>query len=87
MNFVEPVRVRDGEIKKLQNTSVHSEIDKYLAKRTYEESGNYAINPFNVRVQNSLNDLIGSNGLYTEEEKTDQGNDPSEDLMCQTLSR
>ena len=85
-NFVELVRVRDGEIKKLQNTSVYSEIDKYLAKRTYEESGNYAINPFNVRVQNSLNDLIGSNGLYTEDEKTDQGNDPSEDLMCVKLS-
>ena len=85
-NFIELLRVREGEIKKLQNTSVYSEIEKYLAKRTYEESGNYAVDPFTVKVQNSLNDLVGSKGLYTEEEKTDSGNDPSEDLMCIKLS-
>jgi len=85
-NFVELIRVTNGEIKKLQDTSVYSEIKKYFAKRTYDESGNYAVNPFRVNIQNSLNDEISSNGLYVEGQKTDEGNDPSEDTMCVKLS-
>jgi len=85
-NFVELLRVRNGEIKKLENKSVYSEIKKYFAKRTYDESGNYAVNPFRVNIQNSLNDEIGSDGLYVEGQKTDEGNDPSEDTMCVKLS-
>ena len=37
-------------------------------------------------MQNSLNDEIGSNGLYTEAQKTDEGNTPAEDLLCVKLS-
>jgi len=85
-NFVELVRVDSGEIKKLQNKSVYSEIQKYLAKRTYEESGNYAISPFNVEILECLNDEISSGGVYTETQKTEQGNTPSEDLMCVKVS-
>jgi len=85
-NFVELVRVRDGEIKKLQDKTEYSVIADWLATRTYDESGNYAIKPFRVNVQNSLNDEIRSNGLYTEGQKTDDGNDPSDDLMCVKLS-
>ena len=72
-SFVELYRIRQGEPKKLQNTSVYSEIKKYFAKRTYDESGNYAVEPFRVNLQNSLNDEIGSGGLYTENQLTDEG--------------
>ena len=85
-NFVELFRVRDGETKKLQNSSVYSEIKKYFAKRTFDESGNYAVEPFRVNTQDSLNDEIGSKGLYTSNQLTDQGNTPSKDLMCVKLS-
>ena len=85
-SFVELYRIRQGEPKKLQNTSVYSEIKKYFAKRTYDESGNYAVEPFRVNLQNSLNDEIGSGGLYTENQLTDEGNKPSEDTMCVKLS-
>jgi hypothetical protein len=85
-NFVELFKVRDGEVKKIQNSSVYSEIKKYLAKRTYDESGNYAINPFRVNIQNSLNDEIRTAGLYTENQKTDEGNIPDDDTMCVKLS-
>ncbi len=85
-NFVELFRVRDGETKKLQNTSVYSEIKKYFAKRTFDESGNYAVEPFRVNTQNSLNDEISSKGLYTSNVLTDQGNTPTDDLMCVKLS-
>ena len=85
-SFVELYRIRQGEPKKIQNTSVYSEIKKYFAKRTYDESGNYAVEPFRVNLQNSLNDEINSGGLYTENQLTDEGNKPSEDTMCVKLS-
>ena len=85
-NFVELFRVRNGETKRLQDKSVYSEIKKYFAKRTFDESGNYAVEPFRVNLQNSLNDEISSRGLYTSKVLTDQGNEPSEDLMCVKLS-
>ena len=85
-NFVELFRVKNGETKKLQNSSVYSEIKKYFAKRTFDESGNYAVKPFTVNLQNSLNDEVRTKGLFTEGQKTDDGNDPSEDMMCVKLS-
>ena len=85
-NFVELFRVRDGETKKLQNMSVYSEIKKYFAKRTFDESGDYSVVPFTVNLQNSLNDEINSQGLYSENQVTDEGNTPNEDLMCVKLS-
>jgi len=85
-SFIELYRIKEGEEKKVQDTTVYSEIKKYFAKRTFDESGNYAIEPFRVNLQNSLNDEIRSNGLYTENQLTDEGNKPSEDTMCVKLS-
>ena len=84
--LVELFKVREGVTKKLQDDSVYSQIKKYFAKRTYDESGNYAVEPFRVNLQNSLNDEIESDGLYTEDQLTDEGNKPSEDTMCVKLS-
>lgn len=85
-NFIELVRVDQGKIKKLQNKTEYSIIKDYFAKRTFEESGNYAINPFKISVADSLNDEIGNGGLFIEGQKTDQGNDPNDDLMCVSVS-
>ena len=80
------MRVDAGEIKELQDSSTYSELKKYFAKRTYDESGDYSVEPFKVNVQNSLNDEINSQGLYTEDRLTDDGNTPREDLLCVKLS-
>ena len=85
-NFIELFRTTDGLIKKLQDQSVYSQLRKYFAARTYDESGDYAIAPFRVNTQNSLNDEVDSGGLYTETQLTEQGNTPSDDLMCIKLS-
>ena len=85
-NFVELFRINEGQTKKLQDSTVYSEIKKYFATRTFDESGNYAVEPFRVTTQDSLNDEIGSGGLYTENQVTDKGNVPSDDLMCVKLS-
>jgi hypothetical protein len=85
-DFVELLRIKDGKIKKIESKSQYSIIKDYLAERTYDESGDYAIQPFVPSVHNSLNDRLGNNGLFFEDEKTEQGNTPSDNLMCVKVS-
>lgn len=85
-DFIELVRVDQGVIKKLENKSQYNLIKDYFAKRTFEESGNYAIDPFTVSVVNSLNDEIGNGGIFIENQKTEEGNIPNDDLACIKVS-
>jgi uncharacterized Fe-S cluster-containing radical SAM superfamily protein len=86
IDFTEILRIDRGLIKKLQDTSVYSIIRDYFAKRTYEESGNYSLNNFNIDLQNSLDDGISNNGIYSSKQKTQQNNTPSDDLVCVKIS-
>jgi len=88
INFIELLRIVNGKILKVQDKSVYSNIKEYLAKRTFDESGNYALDNFEISVENSLNDNISRtpNGLYSADELTDNGNVPSDDLMSITVS-
>jgi len=85
-NFVELLRVQNGEIKKLQDKSVYSIIKDYFAKRTFDESGDYSVSTFDLDILNSLNDGLANEGIYLKTEKTEQGNTPSDDLMCVKVS-
>ena len=84
--FVELIRIDNGEIKKLQNKSEYNLIRDYFAKRTFDESGNYALENFEVEVNESLNDRQSNEGVYFEGQQTEQGNAPSEDLMAVKVS-
>ena len=79
--FVELVKIDEGVIKKLQDKSNYNIIKDYFAKRTFEESGNYAVDNFTVDVVDSLNNETGNGGLFREDEVTDQGNTPTSDLL------
>lgn len=85
-NFVEILRTDNGEIKKEQTTTQYSIIRDYLAKRTYDESGDYSVEPFQIKVEESLNDRIGNNGVYISGETTDQGNTPSNNFGAVVIS-
>ena len=85
-DFVELLRVEDGKIKKIETKTQYNIIKDYIAERTYDESGDYTVRPFNVTVNNSLNDRIGNNGLFFDTETTEQNNVPSENLMCLKIS-
>ena len=85
-NFVEILRVDDGEVKKLIDKTQYSIIKDYFAQRTFDESGNYSVDPFDVKVANSLNDGISNEGVYKSNEITDQGNTPTDDLMAVKVS-
>jgi hypothetical protein len=85
-DFVEILRVDEGKIKKIENRPVYNLIRDYIAERTFDESGHYAVDEFGVKALNSLNDQIDNDGLYLEGETTEQGNTPSDDLMCLQVS-
>jgi hypothetical protein len=85
-DFVELLRVEDGKIKKIETKTQYNVIKDYIAERTYDESGDYTVEPFNVTVNNSLNDRLGNNGLFFDTETTEQNNTPSENLMCLKIS-
>ena len=85
-NFIELLRLDEGEIKKIVKKSDYSLIRDYFAVRTFDESGNYSVQPFDVQVFNSLNDGISNEGIFRSNEVTDQQNVPSDDLMCVKVS-
>ena len=84
--FIELVKIDNGVIKKLQNQSIYSQIGKEFARRTFKESGNYTVEPFTIQPVESLNDGISNEGAFSSDRKTDQGNTPSDDLMCYKVS-
>ena len=57
-----------------------------LARRTYDESGDYYVKPFSVDVRESLNDRIGNNGLYLPSQVTKNGNTPTDDIFTLLVS-
>ena len=85
-DFVELLRVGDGAINKIVTKTDYNIIRDYLAQRTYDESGDYVVDPFTISLNNSLNDGLGNNGIFFSNEKTSEGNTPSDDLMCVKFS-
>ena len=85
-SFVELIRIDNGEIKVLKESSDYNLIRDYFAKRTFDESGNYSVENFEVQINESLNDRESNEGVYFEGQQTEQGNTPSEDLMAVKVS-
>lgn len=82
VNFIELLRVENGQIRKITKTTEYSIIRDYLAKRTHDESGDYSVEDFELGLFNSLNDRLGNDGLYFSNQSTSQGSIPSDDLAC-----
>ena len=85
-NFIEISRIVDGDIEEFKYDTQYNLINDTLAKRTYDESGDYYVKPFEVFVKESLNDSIGNKGIYTSEQETSGGEIPSDDLLAVQIS-
>jgi len=81
-DFIELLVIEDGQVKVAQQKTQYNIIRDYLAKRTYDESGDYVVQPFDLLLQDSLNDRIGSDGIFFSDQLTPSGNTPSDDLAC-----
>ena len=66
--------------------SSNFDITDTLARRTYDESGNYDVKPFDVTLLESLNDNIGNRGVYKAGQFTAGGETPSDDFALYKLS-
>lgn len=49
--FIELLRVKSGVIQKIVQYATYSEIEKTLARRTYDESGDYTVDPFIIELK------------------------------------
>jgi len=85
-NFVQINEIINGVLKNNSNVTQYNELSKELARRTYDESGNYYVKPFTVTVNESLNDGEGNRGIYSPNQVTQTGNSPSEDLAVYRIS-
>ncbi len=60
--FSQLVDIVNGEIQRTYTTNIYGELGKNMARRTYDESGNYAVRQFPVLIKEHLN-VDGNNGL------------------------
>ena len=64
----------------------YSDINDILARRTFAESGDYYVTPFDITMKDSLNDNRGNNGVYNSGQFTYGGSAPSDDLALYKVS-
>ena len=61
-NFIELLKVDNGQIVRIVNTTQYSVLEDELARRTYDEAGNYTVTPFQIDVREARNN---NRGLWT----------------------
>ena len=91
-NFILLATVIDGvlqtESKKtlFGGSAGFSDITDTLARRTFDESGNYYVKAFDIGMAESLNDDIGNGGIFNAGQFTPGGVTPSDDLALYRVS-
>ena len=85
-NFVELATINDGVLRTQVNTTEYNLIADELARRTYNESGDYVVKPFDLSVKESLNDNLGNRGIFNAGQFTYGGEIPSDNLAIYQIS-
>lgn len=57
--FIDLLMLRDGQVIYKIDRSTYAEIEKTLARRTYDESGDYTVRPFRIQNREYRNNLRG----------------------------
>jgi hypothetical protein len=85
-NFVQIASIVNGVLsERVVNTEL-GELKNEFARRTFDESGDYYVNPPTLVVRNTLNDYLGNNGVFSSNVQTYSGNTPSDDLGTYQVS-
>jgi hypothetical protein len=85
-NFVQLLEIRKGVLVTTQDVVNYNVLEQEFARRTFDESGNYYVNSPVVSISESLNNLLGNNGVYDASEVTYDGNTPSDSLGIYQVS-
>lgn len=85
-NFIELATIENGILKSKKENTEYNLIRDELARRTYAESGDYYVTPFQVSAKESLNDNEGNKGIFNSNQLTYGGSVPREDLGVYEIS-
>jgi hypothetical protein len=85
-NFIELATINNGIIRTQPISQEYNLIADELARRTYAESGDYYITPFDIIIKESLNDGIGNKGIFNEGQFTYGGSVASDNLGVYQIS-
>lgn len=58
-DFIDLLTINNGQVSSITSTSDYSVLEETLARRTYDESGNYTVTPFNIHVKEHRNNDRG----------------------------
>ena len=84
-NFVELLRINNSKVEQFVTHTAYSELERSLARRTYEESGDYVIDTFSIKARECLDDGF-NNGVYRVGETTSGDAIASDDLVAFEVS-
>ena len=88
-SFVEIMDVKDGIIQSQVRTTEYSVLEETLARRTFDESGNYTVRPFQFSPKESVTTSVRNEnfvGAFTAGGTTDDNNTASSDLLALQVS-
>ena len=87
-NFIELLRINNSRVEKIVQRTAYNELEKALAKRTYETHGDYSVKNHQITVRDCLNDDLrpGINGVYEAGETTKSGNVASDNLYTAEIT-
>ena len=84
-NFVQLLEIQDGVVIE-SNAERDNPIATELARRTFDESGDYYVKPFTINIKETLDNKVGNGGIYSEDQLTSNNNVPSDDLATYKIS-
>ena len=79
-DFIELLRLDEGYTKNIVVDRETSSIEDILARRTYDESGDYEVRAYDFTKDECLNNGI-NNGVFEINTTTDDGNTPTKDIF------
>ena len=88
-SFAELMRIKNGVIQSEARNTEYSVLGDAIARRTFEESGDYTVRPFTFEVKESVNSDVKNesfDGVFTNGATTDDGNTASSSLLSLSCS-
>ena len=80
-DFLELLRINNSKVEKLVDRSAYDELERSMATRTFEESGDYVVKDFKITARENLDDGF-NNGVYDTGSTTAQGNATAERMYA-----
>ena len=83
--FVELMRVKNGSIQRIVDKTDYNIFQENIARRTFDESGNYTVRPYGIEIKETLDDG-SNNGVYASNQVTDAGITAAESSLTVQVS-